>query len=202
MNCVHADRRDVTAQPQPAATLLLVRHGSTDAMATRLCGRLPGFHLNARGRDEARAAAERLRDLPIVAVYASPLERAIETARPIAGAHGLPIETVAGLHEVDFGYWTGLDFDALSARGDWRRYNEQRARACVPGGEAPLSTSARIVAALKALARLHRGGLVVAVSHAEPIRYARLFRGGRPLDEWSSVTVEPGSISSLAGSIA
>jgi probable phosphoglycerate mutase len=163
MNCVHADPPNVTAQPQRAATLVLVRHGSTDAMTARLCGRLPGFHLNARGRDEALAAAERLRHRPVVAVYASPLERAIETARPIADAHGLRVDTVAGLHEVDFGHWTGLEFAALAQCDEWRRYNEQRARAFIPSGEAPLTTTARIVAALEAHARRHDGGLVVAV---------------------------------------
>ena len=201
MNYLHDPARSATAQPHRSGTaaIALVRHGSTDVMASRLCGRLPGFHLNARGRAEAAEAAARLRRVEVVAVYSSPLERARETAGAIAAAHGLDVDVVGALHEVDFGAWTGLPFATLAGRRDWRRYNQHRARAFVPGGEAPLATSARIVAALDALARLHRHGVVVAVSHAEPIRYARLFTEGRALDEWSDVTVEPGSITALAG---
>ena len=77
--------------------LLLVRHAATDVTGKRLTGQLPGFHLSEEGHRQADHAAERLRALPVAAVYSSPLERCRETAGPLARAKGLPVTTVPEL---------------------------------------------------------------------------------------------------------
>ena len=60
---------------------LLIRHGETDYnKKMRIAGRLPGVHLNKKGRQQAQVLADRLASLPIKAIYASPLERTMETA--------------------------------------------------------------------------------------------------------------------------
>ena len=72
--------------------LLLIRHGENDySKRGRLAGRLPGIHLNDRGKEQAVELGKALADTPIKAIYSSPLERAMETADPITQAHGLKI---------------------------------------------------------------------------------------------------------------
>ncbi|HLO28758.1 MAG TPA: histidine phosphatase family protein, partial [Anaerolineales bacterium] len=74
------------------ALLLLIRHGENDFVKTgKLPGRLPEIHLNERGQKQAAALGEALKDVPLKAIYSSPLERAIETATPIANARKLEI---------------------------------------------------------------------------------------------------------------
>jgi broad specificity phosphatase PhoE len=183
--------------PQPHATIILVRHATTAALGLRLCGRTRGVHLDAAGRTQARRLAAELGRLPLSAIYSGPLERVRETAAPIAAAAGLDVQVLDELDEVDFGEWTGLTFDALSARDDWRSYNSHRADAAIPQGEVPRATLARITAALREIDSRHRGETIVAVSHAEPIRYALLAASGAPLDEWHTMQIEPGQIASI-----
>jgi broad specificity phosphatase PhoE len=68
---------------------------------------MPGIHLNKHGQAQAAALAESLKNLPIRAIYASPLERAVETAEPLAQALGLPIQLRPGLQDTDVGAWQG-----------------------------------------------------------------------------------------------
>ena len=74
-------------------TIHLVRHGEVENPKGIIYGRLPGFRLSERGRQQAAAAGRRLADADVGAIWASPLERAQETAQAIAEVHGLPITT-------------------------------------------------------------------------------------------------------------
>jgi len=69
-------------------TILLIRHAETDAVGKTIVGWLPGTHLNRAGVTQAERLAARLAALPITAIYSSPLERAVETARPLAERRG------------------------------------------------------------------------------------------------------------------
>ncbi|MGC2348041.1 MAG: histidine phosphatase family protein, partial [Mycobacterium sp.] len=77
----------------------LVRHGEVYNPDRVLYGRLPGFRLSDRGIRQAQAVADALADRDIVAVIASPLQRAQETAVPVAAGHGLPVDTDPDLIE-------------------------------------------------------------------------------------------------------
>ena len=78
--------------------LLLIRHGENEFVKTgKLPGHLPGIHLNERGQKQAQALGEALKNVPIKAIYSSPLERAMETAAPIATSHKLEIFREPGL---------------------------------------------------------------------------------------------------------
>src|SRR3712207_3853889 len=94
---------------RPRSTLLLyVRHGQTPTTGQLLPGRAAGLHLADAGRAQAEATADAIATLPKVdAIYSSPLERARETAAPIAARRGLKVQTDKGLLEVDIGEWTG-----------------------------------------------------------------------------------------------
>ena len=87
-------------------TLLLIRHGENDYLKnSRMPGRLPGIHLNARGLEQAAELSRTLSVLPIIALYSSPLERAIETAEPLAQMLGLEIQILPDLTDTDVGEW-------------------------------------------------------------------------------------------------
>ena len=88
--------------------LLLIRHGENEFVKTsKLAGQLPGVHLNERGNQQAAALAESLKEVPLTAIYSSPLERAIETAEPIAEHHKLELQLRTDLMDNDIGDWQG-----------------------------------------------------------------------------------------------
>ncbi len=127
-------------------TVRLVRHAAHGALGHRLCGRQPGVRLSDQGRAEAQALARRLAGLGVTRVLASPMERARETAEPIAEACGAAVETEPALNEIDFGEWTGAAFEALDADPRWRAWNADRGRTRPPGGEAMTQAQARMAA--------------------------------------------------------
>src|SRR5918995_2383131 len=106
-------------QPTPpnVTTVLLVRHGQTPTTGTTLPGRAAGLHLADAGVEQADRAATRIAELAgvtrIHAVYSSPLERARQTAAPIASALGTRPAVAKGLTECDFGDWTGRELKQL-----------------------------------------------------------------------------------------
>lgn len=180
-------------------TILLIRHGENDYVKKhRLAGRLPGVHLNANGRKQAQAVAEKLAGAPIKAVYSSPLERAMETAAPIAQALGLEVQLRQGLIEVDCGEWQDQRLKALSRTKLWKIVQGAPSRFRFPGGEAFTDAQHRICQELEAIA----GGcepkdLVVCVSHSDPIKLAVAHFIGLPLDMFQRLSVAPASISGL-----
>jgi probable phosphomutase (TIGR03848 family) len=178
-------------------TFLLVRHATTDWVGRGLSGRTPGVSLSPAGRVEAEALAERLAPVRIAAVYSSPLERAMETAEMVARRHGLAVHRRSGLQEIDFGEWTGRDFDLLRSDPRWTRFNTHRATAEVPGGEGMARVQARIGAELDGLAERHPAECVVAVSHADVIRAAVLGVLGLSLDHFGRLEVWPASVTVL-----
>ncbi len=185
-------------RPAPAVALL-VRHGRTPTTGTVLPGRAPGLHLSDVGRAQAEAAAERIAALakPPVAVYASPLERAVETAKPIASRLGLRVRVDKGLLECDFGEWTGKSLRLLARRREWRTVQLLPASFRFPGGESFVEMQMRMVDTIDRLAERHGGATYVAVSHADPITGAVAATAGVPLDLFQRLVVSPCSVTAL-----
>ncbi len=178
--------------------MLLVRHGTTPTTGTTLPGRAPGLHLAETGLAQARAVADRLGELErIDAVYASPLERTRETAKPIAGAIGVKVTIERGLLECDFGEWTGEPLKKLSRLPDWTRVQRNPSGFRFPGGESFTEMQTRICASLAKLAERHKGGVVVAVSHADPIKAAVAHALGTHLDLFQRIVISPCSITAI-----
>ena len=145
-----------------------------------------------------------VRDRPgPVAVYASPLERTAETAKPIARKLGLRVRTERGLLECDFG---AVDRRASSPR--WPRSPSGPRCSAGPAGsgspEASRSWRCRpaITSAISRLVQLHPGETIVAVSHADPIKAAVASAAGTHLDLFQRLTVAPCSVSAVAFSPA
>lgn len=179
-------------------SFLFIRHGDADHGRHTLAGRSPGVHLSEAGRAQVEALAQRMAGSPPDAVYASPLERCLETAAPIAAAAGLELRPHAAFQEVDFGEWTGRTIASLEGDERWRQWNELRGTAVPPGGESMLAVLERGLAGVRELAASHAGGTVVVVSHCDVIRPLFAHFLGMPLDHLLRFDVDPGSVSAVA----
>jgi len=179
-------------------TVLLVRHATCDPVGKSIAGRAEGVHLNAEGEQQARRVAARLREVPVAAIYSSPLERARETAEHIARGRDLRVESFDAVAEIDFGEWTGCALGALAALPAWRRFNSFRSGTRIPGGELIAEVQARTVAGLASLRDRHPDATVAVVSHADVIKAALAYYLGTPLDLMQRLEVAPASISAVA----
>ncbi|MHB8283261.1 MAG: histidine phosphatase family protein [Caulobacteraceae bacterium] len=177
--------------------VMMVRHGSHDRLGKVLCGRMPGVELSAQGHAEAEALGRRLAGQRLAAVYASPLERAAQTAAPIAAAHDLSVTTDADLMELDVGAWTGETFEALHADPAWAVWNRARGVARTPGGESMLDGQVRASAFLYRMLDRHAGGVVAAVSHGDVIKAALALVMGLSLDQHDRFEISPASVSTI-----
>jgi probable phosphoglycerate mutase len=189
-----------TKPTPPTATLvLLVRHGQTPTTGKLLPGRAPGLHLAEAGQQQAQRAAERIAALPKVdAIYASPLERARETAAPIAAARGLKVQIDKGLVECDFGEWTGAELKKLMKLPEWSTVQRAPSTFTFPGGESFTAMQARMVSAIDRLRAKHPGGTIVCVSHADPIKAAVAHAMGTHIDLFQRIVISTCSITAIA----
>jgi probable phosphoglycerate mutase len=179
--------------------LLLIRHGENDYLKKgRLPGHTPGIHLNERGREQAAALAHTLGKLPIKAIYASSLERAVETAEPLAQALKLDIQLRPGLMDGDVGKWTGKEIKKLSKNPAWKIVQTAPSRAQFPGGESFLELQTRIIREIEAICMDHKKDLVAVVFHADPMKLAIAYFLGLPLDHFQKLTIDPGSVTLMA----
>jgi probable phosphoglycerate mutase len=178
-------------------TFYLIRHGEKDADERLMVGRTRGIHLSSRGQEQAAAIAERLRECRIQHVFSSPLERARETAAPLARVRGVEVQLLEGLHEYDFGEWTGMSQDELRTIPEWQNFNSFRSATRPPGGEAMLEVQERFVREMVRLRAAYPNDEVALVSHGDPLRAAVCYFVGMPLDLYQRIEINVASISVL-----
>lgn len=166
-----------------ASYIHLVRHGEVENPDHVVYGRLPGFGLSDRGEAQARDAGRYVASSPVVAVWSSPLQRAIETAEHIAHRHQLPIRIDEGLTEWRLSdVWSGAPWDTLptSHPGQLERYLETPWD--LPFSPESLEEAAdRVAGVAQAAHETHREGDVVIVSHQDPVQAALLLLTGGTL---------------------
>lgn len=196
-----ATTEDAAAPPAAPATpltrLLLARHAVTAQTGPLLSGRAPGIDLSEEGRAQADALGKRLSELPVAAVYASPIERTTQTAQAVATHHGLEVQRLDGVLEADYGEWTGQKIADLAKTDLWKVVQRTPSRASFPGGEALAAMQIRMIAALDAVVAHHPGDLVVVVSHADPIKAAIAQYTGVHLDLFQRIVVSPASVTAF-----
>jgi broad specificity phosphatase PhoE len=181
-----------------ATTLYLVRHAAHDRVHDTLCGRMPGVTLGERGRVQAIRIAERLAGEAVATVVSSPLERALQTAEPIARKLATPLLVLDTLNEIDFGAWTGRSFQSLANDNVWRAWNSERSTVAPPGGESFAAAQTRCVTAVRDLVEAYPDTGIVAVTHCDVIRAALCaFLNCRSLDDYDLLEISPGSITRL-----
>lgn len=177
--------------------LLLIRHGANDWVHGRLAGRIPGVHLNDEGRKQAQAVAERLSELPIEAIYSSPLDRTLETAQAIAQPHGLALRLVESLQEVDYGEWQGAELKELYKHELWPGVQFYPSGTRFPNGETLGEAQMRMVSTLDMLRGRHPKGLIAVVSHADIIKLAVAYYCGMHIDLFQRLEIGTCSVTAL-----
>lgn len=176
------------------ARLLLIRHAPTAETGKTLSGRLPGIHLGEEGRALAQETSERLRNLRIRAVYASPIERTWETAQIIAEPHRVAPLVEDGLLEVDYGSWSGRSLASLYRLKAWRTVQTTPSRMRFPGGESIADAQRRAVGACERMAAENGKGTIAAVSHSDVIKSIVSHYAGQPLDLFQRIVISPTSV--------
>ena len=179
--------------------LFAVRHGETAWSRERRYAGSRDIPLTAEGRRQCAALAQVLGSLAPAAVYASPLERARESAATIAAARGLPVTLEADFREMSFGDWEGLTRDEVERRFPddhelWRTAPERFAR---PGSEPLAAVAERVQRGLDGLRAAHRGETVVLVSHGVVTRLIVLAALGLGPERLWSVDASPAGISEI-----
>jgi len=179
--------------------LLLIRHGENDYTKTgKLAGHLPGVHLNERGQKQAQALGDAFQGLPLTAIYSSPLERAVETATPIAAATRLEVRVEAGLIESNVGKWQGRSWKVLRLTKAWKIVQHAPSRFRFPEGESFPEMQTRVVSALERIVSQHKpNDMIACVFHADPIKLAVAHFIGLPLDQFQRLGCNTGSVAVL-----
>ncbi len=188
--------------------LLLIRHGENDIMHRRLAGRMPGVHLNDNGRSQAESLAAALTHAPIQAVYSSPLERAVQTAEPLAAARGLKVEIRPALCEVDYGDWQGRTYKQLRRVKLWQTVQQAPSQVRFPNGETLGEVQRRVLTELYELAQKHQpeqdekgenkeDSLIAVVAHGDIVRLAITHFLNMALDDFHRLVILPASISAV-----
>jgi probable phosphomutase (TIGR03848 family) len=181
--------------------IYLIRHGHNDYVKKgKLAGRKHGVHLSEKGLAQAEKLAELMKQAKLQAIYASPLERTMETAEPVAKATGLDVIPNDGLLEIDYGTWQGKSLKSLRRRKLWPAIQKTPSLARFPEGESFAEAQARIVAEMDSLQRRHhqKKAVIACVFHSDPIKLAIAHYMGLPLDLFQRLTIEPASISLMA----
>lgn len=139
----------------------------------------------------------RLSDRPITAIYSSPLDRAVQTAEPLAERLGRKLQILDDITEIDFGVWQGMTLDQLKDDRLWSLFNTHRGTVAAPGGELMLEVQARMAKQLEDLRQRHPEETVAVFSHADVIKATLMLYLNMPLDWHLRLEISPASVSVL-----
>lgn len=181
------------------AYILLVRHGQNDwVKKNRLAGWTSGVHLNEEGQKQVEELAQRLSQLPIKAIYSSPLERCVETAEALARPHELDILPLEAVGEVRYGEWEGKKIKKLAKEKAWYAVQHFPSRFRFPGGESFIEVQQRAVEAIETINRQYKKEMIIIVSHADVIKLVLAHYMGTHIDLFQRIGLSPASVSVLA----
>ena len=181
-------------------TLLLIRHGRTDANATGiLAGRTPGVVLDEVGRETTSAQSLRLKEVKVAQVVVSPLERTQETAS-ILFKEQVPSALDDRLLECDYGTWQGMKLSELATNELWPIVQQRPDEMIFPDGESMNDMAARASSAMREwdakLVAEHGNDVIwAAVSHGDIIKAICADAMGLPLRKFQTLMIDPASVS-------
>ncbi|MBN1995172.1 MAG: MSMEG_4193 family putative phosphomutase [Anaerolineae bacterium] len=191
-------RKKSQHHPQPT-TVLFIRHGENEwSKRDKLAGRTPGVHLNEYGRQQAKALGKYLAKVKLNAIYASPLERTMETAQAIGQYHKLEVEARKGFLEVDYGAWTGQKVKKLAQTPQWPAIQFYPSGAGFPDGESMYGMQARFVQEINSLVARHPGETIAVVGHADLIKAAVAHYLGMHFDLFQRIVISTASITTIS----
>ncbi len=173
--------------------LLLVRHGQTDwNIERRVMGTKP-VPLNVLGRSQARQMAKGLKNVPIHAIYTSPLRRALQTAQLILkGRDSVPLVEEEGLNEINYGDWVGRLFSDVP---ELSTYFNKPTTVTIPNGEALADVQRRAIAAIDKMREKHTEQRVLGISHADVIKLILIHYLRMTIDDMQKFRIDNGSLS-------
>ncbi|HEY2435447.1 MAG TPA: histidine phosphatase family protein [Vicinamibacterales bacterium] len=156
----------------PITRLLLVRHGATTATEEDRFSGSSGAELSDEGRWQAARLGERLAALPVAAIYASPLSRALDTARIIGSRCGLEPLVRDGLREIGHGHWEGMKRADVAQQfaAEYAAWSEDPFTFAPEAGESGVAVLARALPVVREVVTTHAGAQVVVVSHKATLR--------------------------------
>lgn len=183
----------------PFTRLVLIRHGETQLNRERRFIGLRDDILTDLGAIQAQQIADALVVFPVAAVYSSPLQRAFQTAQPIAARHGLNVQPLAAFQELDFGLWDGLTHEEVVAKGEpdatlVRSWSDDTSMV-PPGGESIEAMFQRVCAATAALVQGHPNQTIVLVSHTGPLKALLCAALGSSMRSFFHIFLDPATIS-------
>jgi probable phosphoglycerate mutase len=176
---------------------LLIRHGHCNPLGHYIAGRSPGVHLSDKGIHEITSLVEYTKNIEVNAVFSSPLERARETAEIFSHSRNLDFSIKNELTEIDCGDLTGVSFSDLETQINWNNYNTYSSIIRIPNGELMIEVEARMSKIIEEIRKIVNG-IVVLVSHGDPIKLALAHYGGIPIDFVSRLNIDTASVSSIS----
>jgi broad specificity phosphatase PhoE len=179
--------------------LLLVRHAETDWNRQRRYQGWTDTPLSEAGRAQAEAAGRLLAEVPLAAVWSSPLRRALDTAAAIAAPQQLTVSVSPAFAEMRFGEWEGLTIAEVRDRfpEQCRAWEETPQLSAPPGAETLAEVRQRVLAGLAEIRETHDGKTVCLVTHGVTARVMILEALGLGLDRLGSLSLSPTGISEL-----
>ncbi len=177
--------------------LFLVRHAVTSHTGKKLTGWMDGVSLSEEGVEEAELLADLLAKVPLKAVYSSPIQRTLETARPIAARHDLQVRTTRKLGEVEYGKWTNRPIKVLARTKLWGRVQRWPSGVRFPEGETLREVQVRAVDEVERIAEEHPNDAICCVSHADVIKLVVAHYLGLHIDLFQRLVIGPASVSVL-----
>jgi broad specificity phosphatase PhoE len=185
--------KKITKTKTAAETIIYwVRHGQVACPPDFLYGCLPGYHLSATGRQQAKRAAKFFSQIKVDKIYCSPLERTVETAEIIGRAVNIKPIKNSLLKEWDHP-WGGWFIEEIEAydRENWRRHALKPTSQ--KNGEPAVQVAKRMIRFLQKILSAQAGKTIIIVSHGDPIRYGLLGWQKENLDAAPSLPIETGS---------
>ncbi len=179
-------------------TFFFVRHGVTSHTGHKLTGWMPDVHLTEDGIKQAEAAAQALASVPLKAVYSSPIDRTLETAKIVAAPHKLDVAVRADLGEVQYGKWTNRSIKSLARTKLWDVVQRWPSGARFPDGETLLEVQHRVVTELDKIRAEHPKRAVACASHSDVIKLTVAHYLGVHIDLFQRIEVSPASITVIA----
>lgn len=179
-------------------TLFLVRHAVTADTGHRLTGWTEGVGLTDEGKKQAEIAARGLAHVDFEAIYSSPIDRTMETARAIAKPHGIRVRSTKGIGEVRYGDWTNKSLKTLMRTKLWETVQRSPSAARFPQGESIREVQARAVSEIERIAAAHPKGKVCCVSHGDVIKLIAAHYLGVHIDLYQRIVIGPASVSVIS----
>ena len=185
----------------PATTrLLLIRHAEVESRHQHTFGGRIDMNLSARGRAQAKSLTGYLHDKTFDAIYASPMKRVQQTLAPLL-KNGAPTPTILpGLCEVDFGDWTGFNWEEVRKKFGVHPYDwlDEIELGAVPNGETGVQFRVRVESCLFEVIRRHPGGTAAIFCHGGVIRMLLAILLELPLPKTNSFEIEYASVTRVA----